>query len=95
MPDRRALLVSDKAPTGSAEVGTVPIRLLLANDHSFGPDDTAVLDTAFESALSALGLADREDPATAMVAKTFIELAKGGERDPARLRDGAIKLLSR
>jgi hypothetical protein len=73
----------------------MPIRLLLANDHSFGPDDVAVLVTAFESALGALRLTDREDPATLMVAKTIIELAKHGERDPARLRDETVKRLSR
>jgi hypothetical protein len=73
----------------------VPIRLLLANDHSFGPDDIAVLVAAFESTLSALGLTDRTDPATMMVAKTIIELAKAGERDPVRLQNEAVKRLSR
>jgi hypothetical protein len=34
---------------------------------------------------------DRKDPRVIAVAKLIIELAKGGERDPARLRDLALK----
>lgn len=69
--------------------------LLLKNDHSFGPDDVATLATAFEEALRALRLVDRDDPATTLVARTIIDLAKRGERDPARLRDAAIASLSK
>jgi hypothetical protein len=72
----------------------MPIRLLLKNDHSFGPEDIAPLVTAFESALTLLRPKDREDPATLIVAKKIIELAKQGERDPARLRDQTVKFLS-
>jgi hypothetical protein len=71
----------------------VPIRLLLENDHSFGP--VATLATAFEEALRALRLVDRDDPATTLVARTIIDLAKRGERDPARLRDAAVASLSK
>ena len=73
----------------------VPIRLLLENDHSFGPDDVATLATAFEEALRALRLVDSDDPATTLVARTIIDLAKRGERDPARLRDAAVASLSK
>jgi hypothetical protein len=73
----------------------VPIRLLLENDHSFAPDDVATLATAFEEALRALRLVDREDPATTLVARTIIDLAMRGERDPARLRDAAVASLSK
>jgi len=69
----------------------MPIRRLLEADHAFGPDDIRILTDAFEDALKRLGLVDRDDPATLIVAKRIIELAKQGERDPARLRDGAIK----
>jgi hypothetical protein len=34
-----------------------------------------------------LGLTDRTDPVTELVAKKIIELANRGERDPLRLRD--------
>jgi hypothetical protein len=72
----------------------MPIRLLLEHDHSFDPNEVALLVAAFEGTLHALGLTNREDPVTLIVAKKIIQLAKDGERDPARLRDGAVKSLS-
>jgi hypothetical protein len=40
-----------------------------------------------------LKLAHREDALTTMVAKSIIELAKQGERDPTHLRDFALKIV--
>ena len=71
----------------------VPIGAILKNDHSFGPEDIASLTAAFEAALASLGLTDRKDPLTTAVAKAIIKLAKDGERDPERLRDGALRSL--
>jgi hypothetical protein len=68
----------------------VPIEQLL-KQQSFGPDEIKVLSTAFEEALRELRLVDRTDPATQLVAKRIIELAQQGERDPIRLREGAVK----
>jgi hypothetical protein len=62
--------------------------------QAFDPDEVKVLTTAFEDTLVALGLIDRTDPATELVAKKIIELAKLGERDPVRLCQGAVKALS-
>jgi hypothetical protein len=73
----------------------MPIRLIINNDHSFGPDQIDVLVTAFEDTLKMLGLVDRDDPATLMVAQRIVELAKQGERDPRRLREGAVQTLSK
>ena len=73
----------------------VPIGTILKNDHSFGPEDIANLTAAFEAALGRLGLTDRKDPLTAAVAKAIIQLAKDGERDPERLRDGALGSLGK
>ena len=73
----------------------VPIGTILKNDHSFGPDDIATLTAAFEAALARLGLTDRKDPLAATVAKAIIQLAKDGERDPERLRDGALRILGK
>jgi hypothetical protein len=73
----------------------VPIGTILKNDHSFGPEDIASLTTAFEAALTSIGLTDRKDPLTTAVAKAIIELAKDGERDPERLRDGALRILGK
>jgi hypothetical protein len=73
----------------------VPIRAILENDQAFGPEDVADLTAAFEAALSRLGLVDRGDPLTSVVAKAIIELAKDGERDPKRLCDGALRILGK
>jgi len=45
---------------------------------------------AYEGALSVLGLADRTDPITEIIAKKIIEVAQSGERDPLRIRARAI-----
>jgi hypothetical protein len=58
------------------------------------PDDIKIIVTAFEDTLRALRLVDRKDPATAVVAKRIIALAQQGERDPIRLREGAMQGLS-
>jgi hypothetical protein len=70
----------------------MPIVRLLQYE-AFGPEDIKVITAAFEGALSSLGLVDRADPLTEIVAKKIIECAQTGERDPIRLRDGALKLL--
>jgi hypothetical protein len=49
------------------------------------------LTTAFEGALRALGLLERADPATEIVAKKIIQLAQQGEQDPARLRARVVQ----
>jgi hypothetical protein len=68
----------------------MPIRELLKT-QSFGPDDIEVIVSAFEEALRELGLVDRTDPATHLVAKRISELAQQGERDPIRLREAAVQ----
>jgi hypothetical protein len=40
---------------------------------------------SFDAALGKLGLVDRTDPIAMEVAKSIIEFAKQGERDPERL----------
>jgi hypothetical protein len=64
----------------------VPIYELLRRQGSFEPEEVAVLGKVFDDVLQTLGLVDRQDPATEMVAKKLIELAKTGVRDPVRLR---------
>jgi hypothetical protein len=84
------------APTSSRFDGSGPmlIRLLREHDHSFGPDEITGLVAAYEDALAQLGLVNRDDPATMLLAKTIIEAAKAGERDPQRLRAAAIRALA-
>ncbi len=69
---------------------------LFEGGHWFTPEDIAVLTQAFERALGELGVRDRKDPAAITLAKLMIHLAaKEGERDPARLCERAVMLMSR
>jgi hypothetical protein len=54
--------------------------VLVANRQS------TMLGEVFQQVLRTLGLADRADQATELVARTLIEFAQTGERDPARLK---------
>ena len=70
----------------------MPLQQLLRDQQEhFGPEDIEVLSSAFEEALHELKLVNRTDPATLLVAKRIIALAQQGERDPVRLREGAVK----
>jgi hypothetical protein len=63
-------------------------------DTAFSPEEIALLVRAYTDTLSMLRLIDRTDLATDLVARTIIELAKQGERDPVRLRDRTIEAMS-
>jgi hypothetical protein len=70
----------------------MPMARLL-NGSAFSPDDITILSAAFEDALRTLGLTDRSDPATELVAQKIIALAQQGERDRVRLHELALKSL--
>src|SRR5262245_44507315 len=72
-----------------------PPRLARINDNAFAPEDVTILVEAFEGTLKALQLKDREDPLTLCVARCIIDLGKQGERDPTRLREGALEILGK
>jgi len=67
--------------------------LLKCERVSFGPEDVAKLVAGFESAITELGLKDRNDPATTQVAKLIIQLAKDGHREPKRLAERATGIV--
>jgi hypothetical protein len=72
----------------------MPIRPLLEGEGAvFGPEDIAGITAAFDDALQRLGLVDRKDPIVLVVARTTLELAKEGERDPKRLSDKVVEVL--
>lgn len=71
------------------------IHQLLQHDHAFGPDEIKVLVDAFDEALSAAGVVERTGTAATAIAKHIIELAKAGERDPAKLREAAVRAARR
>jgi hypothetical protein len=58
---------------------------------SFQPELINAMGVAFVNSCRSLGLVDRTDPATELVAKKIIELARNGETDAHRLYDGAMK----
>lgn len=51
----------------------------------FDPEAICVMSLAFTDACSRLGLVDKSDGATQLVAEKIIEAAERGERDPARM----------
>jgi hypothetical protein len=67
----------------------VAIYRLLQNCE-FGPDEIGRMTMAYEDALRVLGLANRTDPITEIVAKKIIEIVQTGERDPLHIRARAI-----
>jgi len=66
------------------------IHRLLQNSP-FGPDEIARLVTAYEQTLKTLGLKDRSDPITELVARKIFEIGQTGIRDPTQLAQLAIR----
>ena len=63
----------------------------LLQNSPMGPEEISRLETAYEQTLRAIGLKDRNDPITEMIAKKIIEIAQTGVRDPAQISTLAIK----
>jgi hypothetical protein len=72
----------------------MPLDEFLRQDAFFGPDDLEVMSAAFDEALRRLGLKDRTDKVTELVARDIIALAKLGERDPEMLCEGVLASLN-
>jgi hypothetical protein len=69
----------------------MPIGAYL-DEGAFDPETIRLMGIAFEVALASLRpTPDYADPVRETVARKIIELAKGGERDPERLCEGALK----
>jgi hypothetical protein len=56
----------------------------------FGPEDIAIMATAFDRLLADFRLVDRDDPLVTMLAKLVIEMVRTGERDPERIRQEVL-----
>ena len=63
----------------------------ILQNSPFGPDEIARLVAAYEETLKTLGLKDRSDPITELVARRIIEISQTGVRDPAQLAKLAIE----
>lgn len=70
----------------------MPITPFLAG-LDFDGDAARAMGLAFDKACATLGLADRSDPLTTIVASKIIDAARAGERDPDRLCAGALRAL--
>jgi hypothetical protein len=82
-------------------VMAMPILALLEREQAvskgaaFTPEDLTAIIAAFESALKRLRISDRNAPMALLVAKTTLELAKEGERDPKRLSEMVLRIYRR
>ena len=68
----------------------MPIHRML-DDCAFDTAHVAAIVTAYEEVLAILGLTDRTDKVTELVARKVIACAAGGERDAARIRDHTLQ----
>jgi hypothetical protein len=68
------------------------IHRLLRN-NTFGPEEIELLVTAYEQALRALGLKDRSDPITQLVAEKIIAVGRLGIEDPTEISKVVLKEL--
>jgi hypothetical protein len=65
----------------------------MISSRSFGPDLIAAMTAAYELALTSLGMVDRNDPVTELVAKSIINVTSTGERDPQKIMQRALQAL--
>ena len=70
--------------------GPMPITPFLHN-HAFEPDVIEEMSAAFTGACKNLGLIDRADPLTEIVAQRVIQLAQRGIRTKAELYAMTVK----
>ena len=68
------------------------IYRLIANG-TFGPAEIKAMTAAYEAALVDLGLVDRDDPITEIVATAIVSITSMGERDPATIKGRALNTL--
>jgi hypothetical protein len=68
----------------------MPIRPYLQG-QAFDPDSIRVMSVAFENACSQLGILDKHDAVTKIVARTVIDMAQRGFRDEASLTDAVMQ----
>jgi hypothetical protein len=56
----------------------------------FAPKAIEAMTAAFEAVCKSLQLLNRDDPATQIVARAIIDIARTGEHDPQRMHDLAL-----
>ena len=63
----------------------------LRDDSAFDPRDIESMSLALEDVCEALNIPSDATPARQIIAVRIVELARRGERSPARLRDRLLK----
>jgi hypothetical protein len=63
----------------------------ILQNRPFGPDEIGRLVAAYEETLKTLGLKDRNDPITQLVAQKIFEIGQTGVRDPLQLSRQAVE----
>lgn len=58
-----------------------------------GPEEITRLSSAYEQALRTIGVQDRSDPLTELIARKIIEIGQTGLKDPAKICVRAIEEL--
>jgi hypothetical protein len=65
----------------------------LFKNAAFEPEAISTMTSAYAEVCRTLGLSDRDQRETNVVAKKVIEFAQRGARDPIRLRDCVLQAL--
>ena len=68
------------------------IHRLIASG-SYGPDEIKAMTAAYETALVEIGLVDRDNPFTELIANSILTIAATGERDPKKIKQRALRAL--
>jgi hypothetical protein len=92
---RRWLGDGELSPVSAlARPGRMAIYGFLQNS-GFDPESIKVMTAAYETAREQLGLKDRSDPLTELVARKIIEIAQTGVRDPSQLCERALSAIGK
>ncbi|WP_027529656.1 hypothetical protein [Bradyrhizobium sp. WSM3983] len=65
----------------------------ILQNSTLGPEEIARLSTAYEQALRTIGVEDRNDPLTELIAKKIIEIGQTGLKDPTQICSRAVEAL--
>jgi hypothetical protein len=65
----------------------------LITNGSFGPQEIEAMSAAYENALIDLGITNRDDLVTELIAKSIVNVIATGERNPELIKERAINAL--
>lgn len=65
----------------------------ILQNSPLGPEEIARLSRAYEEALRSIGVQDRNDPLTELIAKKIIEIGQTGLKDPSEICVRAVEEL--